>query len=365
LAAHEPSVDADWKRLDVPATVGGAGYKGAWDAAANTLNLNDPALLATLRPGDFYKVAIPGNTTLNGISGWQQNDSTFWDGSVFGKFQNTNPAAVQPLYADTDGARFQTDVLALIRLNALTEHRPGRGFEINTYVKSTYAVDSKTHVDTYMATQTMGANAAALPTPTAPNPNWQLISTTNGAKLGGTAQGNDTRGRAASGAFTPATRTPNEYLSPEEVDARIRQYGGKSTEPLLGGNAATLLTADTAETPRNLSCRLMALNRLVLRSDITSERSLTNPVLARNELVYDETKQDFKHGDGVSTFLQLPYLLQEKMVWRGVFVPGYYREGQYVEAADGLVYRARRTRLNATAQPVAGPNWIRMWLLQK
>jgi hypothetical protein len=104
----------------------------------------------------------------------------------------------------------------------------------------------------------------------------------------------------------------------------------------------------------------MALNRLVLRSDTTSEWSLTNPILARNELVYDETKQDFKRGDGVSTFIQLPYLLQEKMVWRGVFVPGYYREGQYVEAADGLVYRAQRTMLNAAAQPVAGPNWVQM-----
>jgi hypothetical protein len=110
-----------------------------------------------------------------------------------------------------------------------------------------------------------------------------------------------------------------------------------------------------------LSC-LMGINRLLLRADTTSAWRLANPVLALNELVFDETKQDFKRGDGVNTFIQLPYLLQEQTVWRGLFVPGYYREGQYVEAADGQVYRARRTITFATAQPVAGPNWIRpLW----
>jgi hypothetical protein len=98
----------------------------------------------------------------------------------------------------------------------------------------------------------MNAASAALPTSATPNPGWDLVTTTNGRKLGGTATGDDTVGKAATGTYAPVTRTPNVYTSPEEIDARIQQYGSGSNNLVLdGGDAGTFLTADPSEAPRN------------------------------------------------------------------------------------------------------------------
>lgn len=245
------TTDADWVRDDAPSGLTAGGYKGAWNATTNTPDLTDAALLTSLQPGSFYKVQVAGATALNGVAGWQINDSAFWDGTRWQKFDNTNPNAIQPLYGYLEGAKFTTDVLNLIRLNTLVEWGPGLGYQRRAYVKHSYLENGKPYVDTFMATADMGAAAAGLPTPQTPNPNWELITTTNGARLGGTALGDDTVGRAATGTFRPANPTQNTYLSPEETDARIKQYAGGGGGPLLGGNAATFLTADPAETPRN------------------------------------------------------------------------------------------------------------------
>lgn len=242
--------DQDWKRADAPVTVAGAGYKGPWDAAANFPNLNDAALKATLVAGDFYKVSVPGNTVLNSVSNWTLNDSVFWDGTRFDKFENTNPNAVQPLYASTEGARFQDDVLNFIRLNAITAYVAGRAYKINSYVKNSYTENGVKFVDTFLATSNMGIAEAALPTYVTPNPGWELISTTNLRKLPGFPVADDTVGRPATGSYTPASRTPGNFLTAEEVDARIDQYGGK-IKFIDGGDAFTYSTADRGELPSN------------------------------------------------------------------------------------------------------------------
>lgn len=96
--------------------------------------------------------------------------------------------------------------------------------------------------------------------------------------------------------------------------------------------------------------------RIKLRGDTAANWNRINPVLASREVVFDSTAQDFKAGDGVRSYVQLPYLLAQKVVFRGRFVPDNYLVGQYVEAADGLCYVARRT-MNAQSEPVQGTNW--------
>ena len=269
LADREPvfsggptTFDQDWELQGITAG-NGSGYKGSFFIAVadNNIdaefypNLFDAALRASLKPGDFYKVAQQPSSqlvyNLDGITQLDQNDTVFWNGNKFDRFQNTNPLPINPLYKDTESDRFQDDLLDLIRLNALKEWKPARGYEINDFVKNSYTVNGAKHVDTWQALAEMNATSAALPTDTTPNPNWQLITTTNGAKLGGTALRADEVGRKATGAFEPETRSDGKYLSPEETDARIRQFGGQFAGPIVGGNAGTFLTADPTETPRN------------------------------------------------------------------------------------------------------------------
>lgn len=99
--------------------------------------------------------------------------------------------------------------------------------------------------------------------------------------------------------------------------------------------------------------------RLAPRADTSAAWAQANPILGAAELVFDTDRQDFKIGDGLRAWLQLPYLLGQQLVFRGLFVPGGYLAGQYVEAADGFCYVARRTIIAATAQPSAGSLWRR------
>jgi len=74
----------------------------------------------------------------------------------------------------------------------------------------------------------------------------------------------------------------------------------------------------------------MAKKRLLLRADTSAGWVQLNPPLALNELVFDTTVQDFKRGDGVRQFNQLPYLIAPKVAttggvqeWQpGIFLPG-------------------------------------------
>ena len=249
------TTDPDWK-AETSVSNGSGNYKGVYNVAMNGPNLspdepNGVAYRASLVAGDYFIVSIPGTPAFDGLPACDLRDTLFWNGNKFDRFANTNPVVDPPLYKQDEGVRFTTDVLGLIRLNALREWQSATDYGINSYVKHSYAQNGKDYVDTYTAIARMTAATAALPTEFAPNENWQLITTTNGARLGGTASGNDAVGRAASGAFMPIARTANTYLSPEEIDARIKQYGGASGGAVLGGNAATFLTEDVAEGPRN------------------------------------------------------------------------------------------------------------------
>ena len=256
--------DQDWKLDSAPSSLTSGGYKGpvhinelGVESIEIVPNLNDMALRATLKPGDFFKVGfIVANAAqvgynIDGITELATNDSVFWNGTKFDRFQNTNPQAINPLYDTTEGARFLADVLEMIRLSALTEWRPGTDYGFNAYVSNYYQEDGKDYVDTWVALAGMTAATAALPTELQPNPLWKLVTTTNGRRLGGTATANDERGRAATGTFAPTSRSKGEFLTPEETDARIKQYAGNNSGPILGGDAATFLTADPLENARN------------------------------------------------------------------------------------------------------------------
>jgi hypothetical protein len=57
----------------------------------------------------------------------------------------------------------------------------------------------------------------------------------------------------------------------------------------------------------------MTKKRQILRADTSAGWALHNPPLALNELVFDTNVQDFKRGDGVRHFSQLPFLIRSKV----------------------------------------------------
>ena len=242
---------ADWKEEK---STSGTSYKGSYNPTLNLPNLRPSestgaALRAALIPGDFFIVSVAGTPTFDSLPALEIRDTLFWNGTKFDRFANTNPDVKVPLYDNTQGTDFSTEVLRLIRLNALREWNNTTNYGVNSFVRNTYIEGGKTFTDTFVALSDMTAAVAALPTAITPNAGWLLVTTTNGAKLGGTANRDDTKGKPATGAFIPATRSDNTYLSPEETDARIKQFGGNLTF-IDGGEAKTYLTADILETAR-------------------------------------------------------------------------------------------------------------------
>ena len=66
--------------------VGGLQYQGTWNA-----NTNSPAITSGVgTEGYFYIVNVAGNTTIDGISGWQVGDWIVFDGTVWQKVDNTD-----------------------------------------------------------------------------------------------------------------------------------------------------------------------------------------------------------------------------------------------------------------------------------
>lgn len=74
----------DWKKI-AGGVEGGLNYKGTWDASTNT-----PDLL-TIEPinGDYYVVAVPGNTDLDGITDWDLGDWAIYNGDFWQKINNS------------------------------------------------------------------------------------------------------------------------------------------------------------------------------------------------------------------------------------------------------------------------------------
>jgi predicted heme/steroid binding protein len=66
--------------------VGGLQYQGTWNA-----NTNSPTITSGVGvEGYFYIVSVAGNTTIDGISGWQVGDWIVFDGTVWQKVDNTD-----------------------------------------------------------------------------------------------------------------------------------------------------------------------------------------------------------------------------------------------------------------------------------
>ena len=236
---------ADWKEEKNPA---GGGYKGAYNANTNAPDLRSSTaagatLRASLTAGNYFIVSTAGTAAnVDGIQVLNVRDTLFWNGTAFDRFQNTNPDVKIPLYDNTQGTDFTTEVLRLIRLNALKEWATATAYATNSFVRKTYLVGTKTVTDTYVAVADMTVAEAALPTATVPNPKWLLLTTTNNTSI---AQDN-TWGTEATGTFAPTTHTADKYLSIQETDARIKQHGGKQTV-IDGGNALTFSTSDITE----------------------------------------------------------------------------------------------------------------------
>lgn len=72
----------------LPAMVlGGVAYQGIWDADTNV-----PAIppAADTNKGWYYKVAVAGTTTVNGLSDWQVGDWVVSNGTTWDKIDNTD-----------------------------------------------------------------------------------------------------------------------------------------------------------------------------------------------------------------------------------------------------------------------------------
>jgi predicted heme/steroid binding protein len=66
--------------------VGGVQYQGTWNADTNT-----PTLTSSVGvKGEYYVVSVPGSTNLNGITDWKLGDWAIYDGTSWGKVDNTD-----------------------------------------------------------------------------------------------------------------------------------------------------------------------------------------------------------------------------------------------------------------------------------
>jgi predicted heme/steroid binding protein len=88
--------------------IGGVQYEGLWNAASNI-----PTLQSSVgNKGDYYVVSVAGNTNLNGITDWRVGDWAIFDGTAWGKVDNTDAVvsvngyvgAVELTYSDVDAA---------------------------------------------------------------------------------------------------------------------------------------------------------------------------------------------------------------------------------------------------------------------
>lgn len=257
------AVDADWVDITgVDNSVYGGNYKGTFNidqSGAYTPNLNSATIRAALKAGDYYIVAVAGGITaqlvptLDGITSVQSNDTLWYNGTTFAKYENTNPTVLIPLYTNQQGPIFNTDVKQLIRDNAIKQYipQPYLGGEL---VYNSYTINLATYTDTWYALNSMSLAGSSLPATGSGNNSWLLLGSTNGDKLVGIPIGNDKIGLAATLGNIPVSTTKRVYLSPEEIDARIKQYGGGGGGTLgaiQGGNAATFHSELISEIPAN------------------------------------------------------------------------------------------------------------------
>lgn len=255
---------ADW--LDITNSGGasavGGKYRGAFQIDTNgvyTPNLADPAIRTSLLVGDYYVVSVTGGVTstlvppFDNIVSVQNNDTLWYNGSTFYKYENTNPTVIAPLFNINQTNDFNQSVIGLIRSEG-TKQWISKPYVVGEVVFNRYQSNSIYHIDLWYANAAMSQAGSGLPTANTGNTSWWFLGSTNAAMLEGVPVQNDVIGRHAV-AQAPTSRTAGVFLSPEEVDARIKEYGGGSgglgSGAIQGGNAATFLTPDIAALPAN------------------------------------------------------------------------------------------------------------------
>lgn len=92
-------------------TVSALEYKGTWDASTNT-----PALASGVgTQGDVYIVTVAGTTNLDGETDWEVGDQALFNGTAWGKLDNTSPVTsvagkVGVITLDTDDVSEATNL---------------------------------------------------------------------------------------------------------------------------------------------------------------------------------------------------------------------------------------------------------------
>ncbi len=66
--------------------IGSVDFQGTWNANTNTPNL----VTASPSKGDYYVVSVDGSTSLGGITDWKANDWAIYNGTSWGKVDNTD-----------------------------------------------------------------------------------------------------------------------------------------------------------------------------------------------------------------------------------------------------------------------------------
>lgn len=251
---------ADWTDMTTAVATSGS-YKGTFaidQTGAYTPALNTTAIRSALLTGDYYIAQVSGGATatlnpaFDGITTIQTNDTLWYDGTKFNKYQNTNPTLVIPLYTSTQNALFTADVINLIRTEGIKQWT-AKPYVVGEVVFNRYQVGGTGlyFIDTWYTNTAMGQAGSALPTANTNNTSWWLLGSTNPAQFAGLLKINDAAGKPAT--LTPLTVTLNATLSPEQIDARIAEYGGGSgtRNAILGGNAATFPGPGINDLPAN------------------------------------------------------------------------------------------------------------------
>jgi hypothetical protein len=247
------SVDSDWAPLSalnagtfmgqVDPTVpynmtAGAGYNP---------DLNNAGLRNSLTIGAYYLIKADGtfNPTVDTIGAVTAAGSMLWNGTRF-FYQPANYKVIVPLYEKnaTDLALFQSDVKTLIRQNAIIQYS-AKSYQPGEVVYNTQTVGANTFTEIFYCTLAMSAAESVLyPATSRKAGAWTLIgSTAGGVNI------DDTLGTPATA--KPANPSSKYTLSPQEIDARIREFGGSNTGAIQGGNAATFASEVITEAPLN------------------------------------------------------------------------------------------------------------------
>lgn len=247
------TVDADWSPLS---TLNAGTFMGQVDptvainmtqGANYNPNLNDATLRGSLTIGAYYLIKTSGTFSplVDTIGVVTAAGSMLWNGTRF-FYQPANYTVLVPLYENnvTDIALFQSDVKTLIRQNAIIQYS-AKAYLPGEVVYNTQTVGANTFTEIFYCTAALSqAESVLYPVTSRKANSWTLIgSTAGGVNI------DDTMGLPAT--VAPVNSSTKFTLSPQQIDARIKEYGGSNTGAIQGGNAATFASELISEIPKN------------------------------------------------------------------------------------------------------------------